>query len=203
VHRLITTTLARHPCRADLPPRERHPYSAAAVSIASARLCRVRIEQPQLFRRLAHDVEHLLAAVADARPAPIECDLVAVSRASAQAALLGEFMRGLAGLHEGFDPTVVHQLVQVFRDLAAFPVTGVGLPGEDPASRLAAACAYIEAHINEPGLRTQSVAAAHLGMPPRTVQELFAARHMAIPDFIRERRLVLAAARLADPLLGD
>ena len=61
---------------------------------------------------------------------------------------------------------------------------------------------YIEAHLADSGLSTQSIAEAHY-MGVRTLQKLFASTGYTVAGWIRERRLEHSRRDLADPLYAQ
>lgn len=118
--------------------------------------------------------------------------------------LTADFFEGLAGIYGDLDDDTAVRMAGIGVDLimasiAARLAQDVPRPlyGSVIVQR---AKAYIEANLGAATLDAPQVAAA-LGLSPRRLQELFQERGQYVHGYIWERRLALAAARLADPQL--
>jgi AraC-like DNA-binding protein len=80
-------------------------------------------------------------------------------------------------------------------DLVAF--IAAGGRHADASVHLAAAKAFIAAHLTDPRLGAAMIAAG-VGLSPRQLSRVFAASGASVPQYIRERRLDRARALLAD-----
>ncbi|MGY1812002.1 helix-turn-helix domain-containing protein [Blastococcus sp. SYSU D00820] len=81
-------------------------------------------------------------------------------------------------------------------DLLRTMTTGTGSPVS--ATRLLAAQAYVDEHLQDPGLCTEAVARA-VGVTARHLNRAFATEGTTVAQYVQGRRLDRAAAELADP----
>lgn len=124
------------------------------------------------------------------------------------AALVSPLMRGLATALTSGEAVIATHLGDAVVDLvtAAFAERLFLPPHLDvPASHrglVAETTSYIERHLPEPDLSTQSIARAHF-VSARHLQKVFEEEGMSVSAFIRSRRLERCRRDLADPLLAD
>jgi AraC-like DNA-binding protein len=124
------------------------------------------------------------------------------------AALISPLMRGLAAGFTSGGAVIATHLGDAIVDLvtAAF-AEKLSLPCrlDVPASHrtlVTEVHAYIERHLHEPGLSTQTIARAHF-VSARHLQKVFEAEGMSVSALIRSRRLERCRRDLVDPLLAD
>ncbi|MCJ2055237.1 helix-turn-helix domain-containing protein [Methylobacterium sp. J-048] len=120
----------------------------------------------------------------------------------ASTALTVKFFHELARVRDRLDPDSAARMASVGVDLIVASIADrlakeVSRPlhGTVVVQR---AKAHVEAHLGDPTLDPPQLAAA-MGVSLRRLQELFHARGQHISDWIWQRRLEVAAKRLADP----
>lgn len=123
--------------------------------------------------------------------------------AAGAGAVVGAFARALAEQAPSLDAPTADRLGAHGLDLLADALAAV--PGSGPADTQAVragqrrrAQAYIEAHLDDPGLCPPDVAAA-LHVSVRTLHKAFGGSGETVGRFVTRRRLARAAADLADP----
>ena len=117
------------------------------------------------------------------------------------APLITGLIDGLAAgdVHE-HDAAVGEGVLDLMRAACREPAAGVDAA---PAStRIVQVKRYIDEHIGDPALSSETIAAANF-MCLRTLQKLFRAEGCTATDWIRERRLAGARRDLRDPHLAD
>ncbi|MCJ2055239.1 helix-turn-helix domain-containing protein [Methylobacterium sp. J-048] len=116
--------------------------------------------------------------------------------------LATSFFEELSRMHHRLDPVTVARMGSIGVDLIVASIAeriaqDVPLPlsGSVLVQR---AKAYIEAHLGDPNLDPPQLSAA-IGVSVHQLQELFHERGQHVSDWIWQRRLEVAADRLADP----
>ena len=161
------------------------PYQVR-FDAANHMLC-IKVPTASLAQRLG-DIEALVC-----RP---------MSGASGPGAMLSSFLANLLpqidhAEDEGWGETVSEVILDLMT-LAYRPIAEGGAAGSGRLKWMAQARAFVDEHICEPELGVAAIA-AHLDLSRRYVQMLFAGEGTTPSAFIQDRRLRMAAERLARP----
>lgn len=122
----------------------------------------------------------------------------------AEVRLLSGYARSVAREMETLSPTALARCTTHIHDLALLALGGSGDPARLAAgrgvraARLKAIKNDIEAHLTDPALGVAWITGRHR-ISERYLRALFAGEGTSFTDFVLERRLALAHARLGDP----
>jgi AraC-like DNA-binding protein len=143
-------------------------------------------------------------------PEPQMAELCAIRLAgdTGLATLISPLMRGLAAgltsdgavIATHLGDAVVDLVTAAFAEKLSLP-SRLGVPASH-RTLVAEVQVYIERHLHEPGLSTQTIARAHF-VSARQLQKVFEAEGISVSALIRSRRLERCRRDLVDPLLAD
>ncbi|KMO11432.1 helix-turn-helix domain-containing protein [Methylobacterium platani] len=133
--------------------------------------------------------------------APLYAGLI-VESSLPETSLVQTFFSDLIGMHEQLGPDIADRMAGIGADLIVAGLAarlGRGTPRDLQGNvTVQRAKAYVSANLSDPTLDPARIAAA-VGVSLPHLQHLFHERGRDVPDWLRQRRLALAARRLTDP----
>ncbi|WP_280818906.1 helix-turn-helix domain-containing protein [Methylobacterium platani] len=125
-----------------------------------------------------------------------------IGRDLPETTLVQTFFSDLIGMHEQLGPDIADRMAGIGADLIVAGLAarlGRGTPRDLQGNvTVQRAKAYVSANLSDPTLDPARIAAA-VGVSLPHLQHLFHERGRDVPDWLRQRRLALAARRLTDP----